>query len=106
MRGKEGQRQRQRSEGNRCLYIPPAKANDFVASTFDDRRSLLCQVDQVQAKAVLDIVMGPDQSVICPRLVEKLEAAGTWLTGRRLQREVELTGFQAGLLITIYKEVK
>ncbi len=41
-----------------------------------------------------------------PRLVEKLEAAGIWMTSRALGKEVELAGFQEGLRVHIAREVK
>jgi hypothetical protein len=43
---------------------------------------------------------------MCPRLVEKLEAAGIWMTSRALGKEVELAGFQEGLRVHIAREVK
>ena len=80
------------------------KANGFVSLKSNDLRNVPCQVGQVHLKAVLD--SGADQSVVCPRLVSKLEKAGTWMTGRHLDQEVELTGFQAGLRVKICREVK
>jgi hypothetical protein len=36
---------------------------------------------------------------MCPRLVEKLEAAGIWMTSPALGKEVKLVGFQKGLRV-------
>jgi hypothetical protein len=58
-----------------------------------------CKIGGVNVEAVLD--SGADQSVMCPRLVEKLEAAGIWMTSRALGKEVELAGFQEGLRVHI-----
>ncbi len=51
-----------------------------------------CKIGGVRVEAVLD--SGADQYVMCTRLVEKLEAAGIWLTSHVLGGEVELAGLR------------
>ncbi len=47
-----------------------------------------CKFGGVHVEVVLD--SGANQSVMCPRFVEKLEAAGIWMTRRALGKEVGL----------------
>jgi hypothetical protein len=81
-----------------------APVNRWVSSSGEELRSVPCKIGGVHVEAVLD--SGADQSVMCPRLVEKLVAAGIWMTSRALDKEVELAGFQEGLRVHISREVK
>ncbi len=81
-----------------------APVNGWVSGSGEELRSVPCKIGGVHVEAVLD--SGADQSVMCPRLVEKLEAAGIWMTSRALGKDVELAGFQEGLRVHIAREVK
>ncbi len=72
-----------------------APVNGWVSGSGEELRSVPCKIGGVHVEAVLE--SGADQSVMCPRLVEKLEAAGIWMTSRALDKEVELAGIQEGL---------
>jgi hypothetical protein len=78
--------------------------NRWVSGEGEEPRSVPCQIGGVHVETVLD--SGADQSVLCPRLVEKFEADGVWLRSRALGRAVELAGFQEGLKIIISWETK
>jgi hypothetical protein len=79
-----------------------APVNGWVSGSGEELRSVPCKIGGVHVEAVLD--SGADQSVMCQRLVEKLEAAGTWMT--KLGKEVGLAGFQEGLRVHIARELK
>jgi hypothetical protein len=76
--------------------------NGWVSGSGEELRSVPCKFRGVHVEAVLD--SGADQSVMCPRLVEKLEAVGIWMTSRALGKEVELAGFQEGLRVYIARD--
>ena len=82
----------------------PISVNGWVGGVIEELRTVPCKIGGEHVEAVLD--SGADQSVMCPKLVERLEAAGVWMTCRTLGREVELSGFQEGLRVSIAKEVK
>ncbi len=51
-----------------------AQVNGWVSGSGEELRSAPYKIGGVHVEAVLDV--GADQSALCPRLVEKLEAAG------------------------------
>ncbi len=78
--------------------------NEWVSGSGEELRSVPCKIGGVHVDAVLD--SAADQSVMCPRLVAKLQAASSWMTSRELGKEVELAGFQEGLRVYISREVR
>ncbi len=81
-----------------------APVTGWVSGFGEDLRTVTCKFGGVHVEAMLD--SSADQSVMCPRLVEVLEAAGIWMTSRALGMEVELAGFQESLRVHIAREVK